>query len=448
MKNDVAGGAQNSATHCKQIPDQANIVFGRMTVRKIFPGLDILRFSLACYVILFHTLFEYPGIESIPMTDIFKFGGYVTSTFFVLSGFILAHVYIGTATGTGLRVSTSQFFVNRFTNLYPIHIITLLLTVALMAAGSRPYDVVLAGVDWTPHLIYTMSKAEVAVNALLQAWNPRYVAFNIPAWSLSTLFFFYLCFPTLAPRLLRMRRKHVMLVVMWIACLIPPAIVIVFSSYGPWTIGALHTNPLIRLPEFLAGILAYGIFAEHDEWIVNFAGRYRLVAIGMLAVIFAGATYVYTNGPISWRVLLHNGAMLPTQIALILICASVLREASPRTVKWTSRLGNASLSVFAIQWPLFILFIKVQKALTIPYPLLSCVHRLPVCAQAVSAVPRQFSYYPLYLVVTLLASVLFQEKVIVPLRAPLRRMLTHQLNAGPTQAHEGHLPKQSALPHR
>ncbi|MBB5504281.1 hypothetical protein [Paraburkholderia atlantica] len=64
-----------------------------------------------------------------------------------------------------------------------------------------------------------MSGVEVAANAvlqllLLQAWNPFYLSFNISSWSLSTLFFFYLLFPALAPRLLSMRFKWAMLMEM------------------------------------------------------------------------------------------------------------------------------------------------------------------------------------------------------------------------------------------
>ncbi|VTL97666.1 acyltransferase [Pseudomonas aeruginosa] len=57
-----------------------------------------------------------------------------------------------------------------------------------------------------------MSNTELFVNSilqilLLQAWNPYYLTFNAPLWSLSTLMFFYLAFPFVAPRLMRSRHK-------------------------------------------------------------------------------------------------------------------------------------------------------------------------------------------------------------------------------------------------
>lgn len=226
----------------------------------------------------------------------------------MLSGFILAHVYVGASADRELRVPAFVFILNRFFNIYPIHIITLLLTVGLVSLGSHIYAVDLSWVDSTPPPRHTMSPVELATNlimqaTLLQAWNPFYATFNLAAWSLSTLFFFYLSFP-------------------------------------------------------------------------------------------------------------------------------VLQEASQRTVGWSKRLGNASLSIFAIQWPLFILFIKIQKTLEIKYPLLACVHRVHECVQAVNLARPRLYYYPAYLLVTLLVSVVFQERVIAPLRHSLCRMFGRQ-HAGP-----------------
>jgi peptidoglycan/LPS O-acetylase OafA/YrhL len=401
------------------------------SVKKTFLGLDVLRFSLACYLILYHTLYDYPNADALPFADLFRFGGCATSTFFILSGFILSHVYVGATGGQHLKVSGAKFLLNRFTNLYPIHIITLLLMVALMPLNSHPYDVVLSGLDSSPEIMHTMSTAEVVINAimqilLLQAWNPFYLTFNTPSWSLSTLFFFYLCFPALAPRLLRTRRKYALLLVVWVACLLPAIVAIIAGWYGVWAMGTLHTNPLVRLPEFLAGILAYGIFTRHADRIVGFVAPRRRVALLTLAALFAAAAYLFAHGPRSWEILLHNGAMLPAQVALIFVSACVLQDASPRTAAWARRLGNASLSIFALQQPIFTIFLKVQKALEIPYSLLSCVHRVHLCIHAASEAPRQLSYYPVYLILTLFASVVFQEKIIAPIRAPLRRVLTRR----------------------
>jgi peptidoglycan/LPS O-acetylase OafA/YrhL len=402
-------------------------------MKAMLPGVDVLRFLLACYLVVFHTLVIYPEARTTVLADLFKFGGGATAIFFILSGFILSHVSVEKKAETR-KISVSKFFIKRFSNIYPIHIITLALSVALMAINSHPFDTELSNLDSAPPIVHTMSGMEVVVNAilqvlLLQAWNPFYLSVNIPSWSLSTLFFFYLLFPALAPRLLSMRRKWTMLVVLWAASLVPALIVVAGGWYRVWVIGALHTNPLIRLPEFLAGIVAYGIFAANAESITRVIVRYQRLILVALTAFFAGAAFLFASGSRSWEVLLHNGALLPVQVAVIFAGACVLRTASPRVTAWTRRLGNASLSIFALQYPLFIGFLKVQKLLGIRYPLLSCLHQPHVCSQAASQVQIHFSAYPAYLVVVLVGSVLFQERVVVPVRTRLRHVLTRRWEA-------------------
>ncbi|APA85165.1 acyltransferase [Paraburkholderia sprentiae WSM5005] len=403
-------------------------------MKAMLPGLDVLRFLLACYLVVFHTLVTYPEARAIPLVDLFRFGGCATSIFFVLSGFILSHVSAERKTGETMTVAAPRFLINRFSNIYPIHIITLALSVALMAVNSHPFDTELSNLDSAPPIVHTMSGAEFAVNAvlqilLLQAWNPFYLSFNIPSWSLSTLFFFYLLFPSLAPRLLSMRRKWAMLAAMWGASLLPALIVVASGRYEVWPIGVLHTNPLVRLPEFLAGILAYGIFEANVDNITRTIARYRWIVFAALGAIFVGAAFLFADGLRSWEVLLHNGALLPAQMAVIFVCANALQTGSPRVTVWTRRLGNASLSIFALQYPLFIGFLKVQKLLGIRYSMLSCVHQPHLCSAAASRVQVHFSAYPLYLILVLVTSVLFQERIVVPLRTLLRRVLKSRWDA-------------------
>ncbi|MFW9674634.1 acyltransferase family protein, partial [Vibrio parahaemolyticus] len=116
-------------------------------------------------------------------------------------------------------------------------------------------------------LEYFMNNRELAFNFILQllmlhAWNPLYLTFNPPLWSISTLFFFYLCFPLLAPRLMRLRHKGWWLLAIAALYMLPPLWAIQQDAYGIPVTGMLHRMPLLRLPEFLAGILLCGLFRE------------------------------------------------------------------------------------------------------------------------------------------------------------------------------------------
>lgn len=67
-----------------------------MTVNTIknehFTTLEWFRFILSLYIVIFHT-FNYSTAPTW-IREVFETGFFATSSFFVLSGFILAHVYL------------------------------------------------------------------------------------------------------------------------------------------------------------------------------------------------------------------------------------------------------------------------------------------------------------------------------------------------------------------
>lgn len=358
--------------------------------------------------------------------DVFGFGGYATSTFFVLSGFILSHIYIGEDSRRRFKVSASRFFIKRFSSLYPIHVFTLLLTVALALLSSHPIATLLQ--TTAPQ---TRGTDEALLNLimqilLLQAWNPFYLSYNIPAWSISTLMFFYLVFPIFAPRLMRMSNKAAMLLAVCVVYLVVALVAVLEKWYGFGAIGMFHTNPLLRLPEFVAGILAYGVFVERRDAVAGAVARLLGYLLSILAVLFCIASYLFANGSNSIRILLHNGAMLPTQITVVIVFACLLHDASVQSRRFLRRLGNASLSTFALQNPLFDLYSKMEKVVDLPFPILSCLDRLHLCTHIAGAVPLRFSFYPVFLVLIACVAIAFEEKVVAPMRTYLRRVLTRE----------------------
>lgn len=173
-----------------------------------FIGLEWLRFLLGLYVVVYHTLHTYPKEQKFPgLDELTSLGFFATSTFFVLSGFLLAHVY---ARSGRLRESARSFWTKRLSNLYPLHLFSLLLSILVLLALSHlgigpeldkatPRFVIydtneVLGRTHPELFLHWMSNTELFVNSilqilLLQAWNPYYLTFNAPLWSLSTLMF-------------------------------------------------------------------------------------------------------------------------------------------------------------------------------------------------------------------------------------------------------------------
>lgn len=412
-----------------------------------FIGLEWLRFLLGLYVVVYHTLHTYPKEQKFPgLDELTSLGFFATSTFFVLSGFLLAHVY---ARSGRLRESARSFWTKRLSNLYPLHLFSLLLSILVLLALSHlgigpeldkatPRFVIydtneVLGRTHPELFLHWMSNTELFVNSilqilLLQAWNPYYLTFNAPLWSLSTLMFFYLAFPFVAPRLMRSRHKWKVLALVWLVYLIPPALVVASESYGiPWT-GLLHRNPLLRLPEFLGGILAYGLFRGYrDRGMVP--GRGLLAALVALVVAaFLVADYLFTQGAKHWYFLLHNGLLLPAQLLLVCLCALPADPKSAFVRHWSPRLGAASLSLFALHVPMFTLFSRSERLIAVPG---RCLDDWRACTEAAAALPSSLLYYPLFLVLLVAFCVLFQERGVVPVRKWLVRRRWPRCRARP-----------------
>ncbi len=166
------------------MPDAANI-----------RPLTSLRFFAALWVVLF-SYWENLATDSTPA--FVTRGGLGVELFFVLSGFILSHVYL-TSFGEG-RFRYGSFLWNRLARVYPLHLATMFGLIALALAATS------AGIVVDEHLL---SWRSLPANLLmLQAWglSPD-AAFNHPAWSISAEWFAYVSFPAFGFVFWRLRHR-------------------------------------------------------------------------------------------------------------------------------------------------------------------------------------------------------------------------------------------------
>ncbi|MCI3132796.1 acyltransferase family protein [Phenylobacterium aquaticum] len=118
--------------------------------------------------------------------------------FFVLSGFILSHVYLQ---GFGTRsFRYADFLWARLARVYPVHLATLLGMGALIAGAT------LLGVQaGDKALVWSSLPAQLT---LTQAWGlGLHGGWNHPSWSISAEWFAYLTFPVFAALAWALRRR-------------------------------------------------------------------------------------------------------------------------------------------------------------------------------------------------------------------------------------------------
>lgn len=303
---------------------------------KILP-LTSARFFAALYVMLYHTL---PGVLARGVDQgwwqkIVGMGYISVSFFFMLSGFILAVVYL-----KGERpVNKRRFFVARFARIYPLYFVAMLLD--------------------TPHFIYTprhilhgtvphMVGEFLATTGLVQAWlNLR--SLNPPGWSLSTETFFYLTFPFLGLALWKLRGWTA-----WVASASIYAaglglVIAIDQVQGP---DQQSYHPVPHLFVFALGILLAKLFVWVGESSTRSqrleASAPRLLIASLLGLLAVPLTSIGRH-----ESLLQHGLLAPIFAVAILAFASGNRTISTMfEARWLVVLGEASYALYLLHFPI------------------------------------------------------------------------------------------------
>lgn len=389
-------------------------------------GLEVMRYLLGIYIVLYHT-FNYEGMSKWLRVPV-EMGFIATSSFFILSGFILSYVYLS-GNGTSniiLKETKKSFITKRLANLYPIHIFSLLFTLVVVYVVSviqiSPKDT-LASIryvmydsnNYTPieKLHHFMSNTEMflafLMNATLtQSWNPYYLTFNAPAWSISTLFFMYILFPYIAPYLSKLKRPVLALLITNLVYIALPIIFIINSWFDMPFTGILNRNPIARLPEFISGILLCNLyFYLKDRNIDLNSFKVRAYMIAFMSICFYLSSILLHNpdwitkeGNASYY-LLHNGLILIPECVLVLFFTT-LKLPKSKILMW---LGGASLPLFALHIPIYLIFSRVELYVSGSNNIL---------------------FYPLFLLMVTIICILFQEKIVVRTRKKILNLTVYR----------------------
>lgn len=402
-----------------------------MSKRKEFVALDWCRFGLAVYLVFYHTWFEYPAF--LAHGELFRFfglGNMATSVFFVLSGFLLTHVY---APDPGdVRLDRRRFWTARFSTLYPLHLFGLALSLPVMLLGAMneggiavPLDVNGVG-DGAVRVLGTgeATFALLSQLTLTHAWNPYYLLFDVPSWSLSALLFFYLLFPFVVQPLTNLRSPLHGLILLGIIFFIPGIVAQLGGFTGIVADGVLHRNPLIRLPLFLSGIVLYSLYRRRAFFVSEAGGdkTFRLFLYILVGITILIAAHFYVTRKENLFPLIRNGLYFPAALAVVWLAATTPHTFGALHQYIAARLGKAALSIFMLHLPLFGLLTRIEKLVQAYLAGGHAQGLRAVAAAARDAVP-QAGFYLVHVALIVGLSILFQERVVTPLQEALRKRL-------------------------
>jgi peptidoglycan/LPS O-acetylase OafA/YrhL len=305
------------------------------------------RFFAAAFVVFYHFARPLPAGIPAPLVAIANTGYAAVGFFFLLSGFVMAYSYMRP---DGLmRGSAKSFWSARIARIYPAYLLAFLIATPFNIAGSVHLNGAAAAL---PKLL----TGGVSVLALVQAWTPWTAWYwNYPAWSLSVEAFFYLVFPLLLPVVGRLPRRACfrLLPVVWLSAIIIP---IAFCAVHPSSPEApfsksqlaLEVTPLLRLPEFVMGMLLGRIYVSKPV----IARSAWLTYTGI-----AGAALLLSLSGIIPRPLLANGLVSPFSALVILgLAGGRGLLAKFLSLRPLILLGEASYGIYILQAPVATLF--------------------------------------------------------------------------------------------
>jgi peptidoglycan/LPS O-acetylase OafA/YrhL len=215
--------------------------------------LTSLRFFAALNVVFFHLA---PRCSNSFLRGVTSSGPEMVEFFFVLSGFILAYIYLDDESPGSMAAKRVDFWTARLARILPAYGLGLLLLAPIFFYTGLVSRIVPLG---------TFLPGVVLVPLMLQAWwPPAALLWNVPAWSLSVEVFFYAVFPALicvCPRgrgMQTLALAFAMLVAgamvrAGLAASLPPS---QFLNHFLWYF------PLLHLPHFMFGLALGRLFLD------------------------------------------------------------------------------------------------------------------------------------------------------------------------------------------
>lgn len=305
-------------------------------------SLTGLRFLAAFYVFVFHIHIRWPISENPYIAGFFSQGAIGMSLFFILSGFILAYNYVDV--DFKKPGEFKSYIVNRFARIYPVYILTLIMTFQFL-----DFSLNLKGVFFGLMMIL------ISI-VVLQAWYPQLFGFwNFGGtWSISVEIFLY----SLLPFILKISKRLDFFKVISISLIIfivslVPGLMQKLSNPIPFAV--YYATPIYRLPEFVIGVLILSIKPK----------KFKISWIFFYGALFFYIYYISKFHAVMPDYIGHNFITIPF-ISLIIYYCSNQRSLFSTVLesKLFYFLGKISYSFYLMQIVVILYAIKMKNELS------------------------------------------------------------------------------------
>jgi len=301
-------GRNQPASSGPQPPRAANHVSNQPTEMRKPARLQALT-GLRCFAAINVVLFHFSNPQWFGALAPVVNAGYASVSYFILlSGYVLAYNYNERARNG--QLDRRRFWEARFTRLYPIYLLSLLLSYNMIK------------LEWGAHTHGWFWAGCVLTPLLLQGWfGPIATFLNTPAWTMSAEAFYYFLFPWMAkwkaPKSMGSHLRKMFGV--WMLGLIPGVLYIVCNPDGVahpdrWTVAPwlqmLKYTPLPHFASFIFGVL----LADLDRMVDRTSSLRLYLGLGGFTSIF----FLLWLGSSVPYAIIHDGLLMPLFACVVL----------------------------------------------------------------------------------------------------------------------------------
>jgi peptidoglycan/LPS O-acetylase OafA/YrhL len=306
-------------------------------------SLTALRGIAAMVIVILH--FAYSTLPEVGVmisryTQFFRNGYLFVDLFFILSGFIMTHVYLPSFQ---LGVTTTNYWSYlraRFARIYPLHLFTLLVLVGLeLCKTSLPNISAFTGeFNITALVANVLMLQAFDFNCPPLLWCKS--TWNEPAWSISVEFLIYGIFPFILFALIKTKPKTD-----WIIYIATLVLLLMLIKFTRGTLESIIGIPSIARCglECLLGILTYKVYrwGKHQPDL-----NFRWLSIGSTLLVW-GLMHDWSRSRV-----LFDWVTLPAFSLLILALASANDGLISKVLNSPPLiyLGTISYSIYMVHW--------------------------------------------------------------------------------------------------
>lgn len=316
--------------------------------KRHFNALDFSRLLAACVVLFWHYQhffvppvdFEFHVRRSIApfyhqLAWLYDYGHVAVEYFWVVSGFVFAHVYLADMGGRG------RFWLARVARLWPLHLLTLAVVAVLQAIYTT--------LNGTAFIYHHQDLKHFLLNLVMaHYWGIQdNQSYNGPTWSLSTEMVAYAAFWMLLPALRRVPLALAASVALAMFALLfgnvlPP-------NAPPQTLAAKLVPVAECVGYFFAGVAIYGLVL--GKWL----DRTRLA---LLAPVLAMLGWRYAGVKVHG----HDIAILAGTLAVLFATLAIDLTDRDDALRLGRQLGDSSFGIYLWHFPLQLALVLLVDA--------------------------------------------------------------------------------------